>query len=537
VFSLTHRTLWLFFAAILMSIGGSAIYSLTYLSQKLEQQLIAREISNLQLAIISGPVQLAKLHSAAISNQQLKFLMDELSKVNPQLVSAEIIGGENFSEVFGNWSRHEGKVSSACVEQIRKTLDQDTSLYPFQIVVSVDKCKSLESVEKLKNRVTAVVGIFTFLVVSLVVVFFAPINRSLSMMAKVLKAQDYNSSDISKIRYTPAREATQLAIESIKMQKFKVIAQMAQMITHDMRAPMGTFERLLLTKDNDLVKMKPLVKESVNRLYSMIDSLRRGDVEDIVRRSWVDLDFTFGYESLLGKANPLRITLTIPEVKYNTVYVDKSKIERAWINLASNALEFANASVDVKAERLSDDLIIRVVDDGIGVPADFIPRLFQRGASHGKSDGTGLGLAYVKQVMMGHGGDVRYYRENNLTVFECFIPNAFESKPTPPTEKTHVEPEIKEPLCRKIGIVFGSPSLSSEIFDRLSGIKAETMLWHEGFDQGYDFIITDDPGIIDKCIDEGISVAQFKPNTPASEIVRRTLIRLGVREIERTEDV
>ncbi|MFN7640547.1 MAG: sensor histidine kinase, partial [bacterium] len=130
-------------------------------------------------------------------------------------------------------------------------------------------------------------------------------------------------------------------------------------------------------------------------------------VEDIVRRSWVDLDFTFGYESLLGKANPLRITLTITEVKYNCVYVDKSKIERAWINLASNALEFANTSVDVKAERLSDDLIIRVVDDGIGVPADFIPRLFQRGASHGKSDGTGLGLAYVKQVMMGPGGDVR----------------------------------------------------------------------------------------------------------------------------------
>jgi signal transduction histidine kinase len=335
----------------------------------------------------------------------------------------------------------------------------------------------------------------------------------------------------SAVKYKDLREKT------LVLEKEAAVGRIIAFLTHDMRAPIGTFERLILTRDEDLPKMKPAIIESVNRLYSMVESLRHGAVEDLIKKTWTKLDFSFGYESLLGMANTRSVKLVFTNHVNEEIYADYAKVERAWINLVSNAIGFARENVKLESERKKQDLIIRVIDDGPGVPDEFLPRIFQRGATYGKPDGTGLGLAYVKQVMMGHGGDVRYYRENSLTVFECFIPNAFESKPITPIEKAHFELEIKEPLRRNIGIAFKSPSLCSEILDRLNKVKAETMLWHEGFDQGYDFIITDDTGIVDKCIDEGISVAQFKPDTPANEIVRRTLIRLGIPQIDRTEDV
>jgi hypothetical protein len=267
-----------------------------------------------------------------------------------------------------------------------------------------------------------------------------------------------------------------------------------------------------------------------------LQALRRGEAENIVLKAWTSLDFSYGYESLLGKANRRNIHLEVPLQPFERIYIDHHRFERAWINLTSNALEFANTWVRVQAEKKFDDLIVRVVDDGPGVPTDFIPRLFQRGASHGKMDGTGLGLEYVKQIIRGHGGDVRYYREDNQTVFECFIPNTFESNPMAAKVQSTVKPESKEPLRRDIGIVFRSPLLCSDILDRLSRVEARSILWHQGFNQGYDFIITDDPSIVEKCIDEGISVAEFSPDTPANKIVKKTLIRLGIHQSEMIRD-
>ena len=45
---------------------------------------------------------------------------------------------------------------------------------------------------------------------------------------------------------------------------------------------------------------------------------------------------------------------------------------------------------------------------GPGVPREFQHRLFEAFASHGKKDGTGIGLAMVRRVAMAHGGDVAY---------------------------------------------------------------------------------------------------------------------------------
>jgi signal transduction histidine kinase len=424
----------------------------------------------------------------------------------------------------------------------------------FVAIASLEIGYSLSKLREIMSdflyRSMTVILFFVLCSIMAVYYFTKILNRPLMKLAKTVSTGNlaeislskgnsiiYELSSLESAIGEMGAQIINLHEKEKELTKDAAVGLISAQITHDMRAPIGIFERLLLAKCEDIPDFMPAIREAVNRLYTMVEALRRGETENIVRKFWTTLDFRFGYDSLLGKACLHKIMLIVPSKEFRDLYIDSAKVERAWINLASNAIEFAKSTVQVEAELVGSDVIIRVIDDGPGVPEHFLPILFKRGATHGKSDGTGLGLSYSKQVMMGHGGDIRYYRENNLTVFECFIPNAFGSEPAKSHERTHTEPKSEELQHRNTGIVFRSSSLCSEVLDKLKSIKTETMRWHEGFNQGHDFIITDDPNIVDQCIDKGISVAEFKPNTPVSEIVRRTLIRLGIPQSERTEDV
>jgi two-component system, OmpR family, phosphate regulon sensor histidine kinase PhoR len=97
-------------------------------------------------------------------------------------------------------------------------------------------------------------------------------------------------------------------------------------------------------------------------------------------------------------------------------------------NLVENAIRYAGdgAHVRVEAERDKDRLVLRVADDGAGVDADDLPRLFERffRADRARaSRGTGLGLAIVKHVVTAAGGTVeaRSARGQGLEV-RCSFP-------------------------------------------------------------------------------------------------------------------
>jgi two-component system phosphate regulon sensor histidine kinase PhoR len=80
-------------------------------------------------------------------------------------------------------------------------------------------------------------------------------------------------------------------------------------------------------------------------------------------------------------------------------------------NLAGNAIRYAGerATFSLIGRREDGTLVLEGVDDGIGVPADDLPRLFERfyrGDRARASRGTGLGLAIVKHVVVSAGGTV-----------------------------------------------------------------------------------------------------------------------------------
>ncbi|XGC81663.1 sensor histidine kinase [Bdellovibrio bacteriovorus] len=92
---------------------------------------------------------------------------------------------------------------------------------------------------------------------------------------------------------------------------------------------------------------------------------------------------------------------------------DAKKVEQVLRNLVSNAIKFIpnGKTVQIRWEGDQKNVILRVIDDGPGVPEEHLDRLFERFYRIDKgrtrdAGGTGLGLAIVKHIMQSHGGTV-----------------------------------------------------------------------------------------------------------------------------------
>jgi signal transduction histidine kinase len=92
---------------------------------------------------------------------------------------------------------------------------------------------------------------------------------------------------------------------------------------------------------------------------------------------------------------------------------DRARLKQVVVNLLDNAIKYTpeggNVSLTVKAE--NDKAILEVADNGIGIPADQMPRLFERffradKARSRERGGAGLGLSIVKSICLAHHGHV-----------------------------------------------------------------------------------------------------------------------------------
>jgi two-component system phosphate regulon sensor histidine kinase PhoR len=112
-----------------------------------------------------------------------------------------------------------------------------------------------------------------------------------------------------------------------------------------------------------------------------------------------------------GKKQTLRVE---PLEGLSTIRADGQKVHQVMVNLLNNAISYTpeGGSITVKAGPVSEGVEVSVMDNGIGIPPDDLPRVFERfyRVDKGRSrelGGTGLGLSIVKHIVEAHGGRVR----------------------------------------------------------------------------------------------------------------------------------
>jgi two-component system sensor histidine kinase KdpD len=106
-------------------------------------------------------------------------------------------------------------------------------------------------------------------------------------------------------------------------------------------------------------------------------------------------------------------TLTVDvEPNLPLALFDYTEIDQVLTNLVENALKYtpSGSSIRISARRVEDYLEVSVEDNGPGVPAEYLGRLFDKFYRAGQrkgSSGTGLGLAIAKGFIEAHGGSIR----------------------------------------------------------------------------------------------------------------------------------
>ena len=129
------------------------------------------------------------------------------------------------------------------------------------------------------------------------------------------------------------------------------------------------------------------------------------------------------------------------------VYIDRDMWEKIVLNFLSNALKFTvSGSISVQLFEEEDKIILRVSDTGTGIAEDELAKVFERfhrakNEAARTHEGTGIGLALVKELVKMHGGTVSAASEIGVgTTFEVTIPKGFAHLPadqlvqTPGTE-------------------------------------------------------------------------------------------------------
>jgi signal transduction histidine kinase len=93
------------------------------------------------------------------------------------------------------------------------------------------------------------------------------------------------------------------------------------------------------------------------------------------------------------------------------VRIDAVRFEQILTNLLTNAYRYGGPRVKIEGSAENGTVRLSIVDNGSGVPAEIVPRLFEpftRGANAETQGGSGIGLALCRRLVEAFGGDIRY---------------------------------------------------------------------------------------------------------------------------------
>jgi len=196
-------------------------------------------------------------------------------------------------------------------------------------------------------------------------------------------------------------------------------------VAHELKTPLtaikGFAETLEEEVDSVHKRFIKIIRTNTDRLINIVSdllvlsslekkrdniSMQKFDLEKLIENSLLieqkkfdekNIDITFDFDnSITG------------------FLADPFLIEQLMINLLDNAVTYTdkNGKITINISRKESNIIIEITDNGSGIPAENLPRIFERFYVVDKSrsrqlGGTGLGLSIVKHIVLAHNGDIR----------------------------------------------------------------------------------------------------------------------------------
>jgi len=213
-------------------------------------------------------------------------------------------------------------------------------------------------------------------------------------------------------------------------------------LSHELRTPLASLRALAETLQDGALDDPPAARRFVDQIQIEVDALTQM-VNELLELSKIesgrfslDRSPVAAYDLLASASQRMQLQAERADLSLRvecandlpTVQIDSQRLEQVLVNLIHNAVKFTRPGGEIVLFAQPDDGSIRfaVRDTGVGIPADEVPRIFERFYRVDKSrtgNGTGLGLSIAKHIVEAHGGKIWVEsREGTGSTFYFTIP-------------------------------------------------------------------------------------------------------------------
>lgn len=196
-------------------------------------------------------------------------------------------------------------------------------------------------------------------------------------------------------------------------------------VSHELKTPIFNIQGYLSTlieggiyDENINIKFLKKSEKSVNRMIAIVEDLEEiskfesGELK-LHKTTFDLLELCYEVSDFLEEKalkNNSRIEVNTSRFTKLNVKADKKRIRQVLINLVDNAIKYGNPTggkIMLRFYDFHDHVLVEVNDNGIGIPPESLPRIFERFYRTDRSrsrekGGTGLGLAIVKHIIEAH---------------------------------------------------------------------------------------------------------------------------------------
>jgi signal transduction histidine kinase len=220
-------------------------------------------------------------------------------------------------------------------------------------------------------------------------------------------------------------ELEQASVEIAKLEEEKSrFLRFLGIAAHDLKAPLtaiqgflwvmlGGYSGELTDKQRNMLERSTYrIKELLNLISDLLDipRLETGQIVEEMKLFSLGKVIKDSIRDMreLAKQKKLKLEIELPPAMPK-VYGSAPRLQQVITNLVSNAINYTpEGSVTIRAHEKNDEIQVEVIDTGIGIPPEDLPRLFEDffRASNVETKGTGLGLSITRRIIEAHGGRI-----------------------------------------------------------------------------------------------------------------------------------
>jgi heavy metal sensor kinase len=320
----------------------------------------------------------------------------------------------------------------------------DKETYIFQIATEMKRAEKI--LENFLENIFRALPVILFLsIVCGIYVSRQPrkVIRNITTVAKRMTLQNMKQRLEVPLADDGIRDLTVTINEMMnRLEKsFEHMKQFTSDVSHELRNPLFALKgelEVLLSQKRDVQEYREALYECEERVDFLIKMSNDLFLISCFDENKIQMDFDYlNIDDVIHKVCDLflpmveekNIKLVMNLSNGLTILADKIKLSQVVSNLLDNAIKFTppNGRIDLSVVRKSNNIELRVKDNGRGIPEDKTDRIFERfyqvDTSRSNQKGTGLGLQICKKIIEAHKGRIKVEKNKGEGVtFVVLIP-------------------------------------------------------------------------------------------------------------------